>query len=163
MGLLCLSPTALTIRSLFSDLLGKAVEVRAVPGDPLPMSEVAAVAVFVTEASSLAAVAACDLQLGGALGAALALLPARLVDQARDEGVLREDVRENLDEVFNVMSTVFNADGRPRISLHRVHGPAKAAPLPASVASVLNARVGREPFEVKVPGYRGGRLEIVAR
>lgn len=161
MGLLCTSPTPLAVRSLLSDLLGKTVEVRADPGSAVGAADAAAVAVFVTEASSLAAVAACDLALGASLGAALALLPARLVDETRDDGVLREDVGENLDEIFNVMSTVFNVAGRPRVSLHRVHRT--GASLPAPVAAILDARVGRESFAVNVPGYRSGRLGIVVR
>jgi hypothetical protein len=150
------------VRSLCSDLLGKDVAVRVETGRTTTEA-IAAVAVFVTEAGALASVAACDIALGGALGAALALLPASLVQESLAAGQLRDDLYENLGEVFNIMTTLFNVEGRPRITLSRVHAATRSASLPAPVAAVLARKSGQLAFAVTVPGYGTGQLHLVTR
>jgi hypothetical protein len=109
----------------------------------------------------LAGVAATDLALGGALGAGLALLPARLVAEGEAAGELSDDVMENLSEVFNVMTSMLNAEGRPRITLDMVYRSSE--PLPAPVATMLDGQIGQVPLGVTVPGYGAGNLSFVVR
>ena len=161
MGILCRTPTPLSVRSLLSDLLGRAVEVHALPRKQLTSKAVAAVAVYVGETGALAGVVATDLALGGALGAGLALLPARLVAEGEAAGELSDDIMENLSEVFNVMTPTLNAEGRPRVTLDMVYRSSDT--LPAPVVTMLDGQMGQVPLGVTVPGYGAGNLAIVVR
>lgn len=161
MGILCPTPTPLAVRTLLSDLLGRAVEVHALPKKQLTAKGAAAVAVYVGETGALAAVVATDLAVGGSLGAGLALLPARLVAEGESAGELSDDVMENLSEVFNVMTSVLNAEGRPRVTMDMVYRSSE--PLPAPVATMLDGQMGQVPLGVNVPGYGSGNLAIVVR
>ncbi len=162
MGYLCVSPTPRDVRNLLSDLLGKTVELDASGQTRLRgAADVAAVAIYVSETGALAALVACDVVLGASLGAALALLPAGLVAENEDAGSLNEDVGENLAEIFNVMTTLLNAEGRPRIALDGVI--VSPDPIPAPVAKMLGSAVGHLPLKVEVPGYGAGDLTVVTR
>lgn len=161
MGILCPTPTPLAVRSLLTDLLGRAVEVQALSKRQLNSKEVAAVAVYVGETGALAGLAATDLALGGALGAGLALLPARRVAEGEAAGELPEDIMENLAEVFNVVTSILNAEGRPRITLDMVYRAGE--PLPAPVAKMLDGQIGQVPLGVTVTGYGSGNLSFVVR
>lgn len=161
MGILCVTPTPLSVRSLLSDLLGRAVEVQMLPRRQLGSKEAAAVAVYVGETGALAGVAATDLALGGALGAGLALLPPRLVGEGEAAGELQDDVMENLSEVFNVMTPILNAEGRPRVTLDMVYRSSDQ--IPAPVLKMLDGQIGQVPLSVTVNGYGSGNLAIVVR
>ncbi|HET7486349.1 MAG TPA: hypothetical protein VFJ85_00370 [Acidimicrobiales bacterium] len=161
MGILCVTPTAMSVRSLLSDLLGRAVEVQMLTRKELTSKAAAAVAVYVSETGALAGVAAVDLAVGGALGAGLALLPPRLVAEGEAAGELQDDVMENLAEVFNVMTPILNAEGRPRVTLDMVYRSSDQ--LPAPVSKMLDGQVGQVPLNVSVSGYGAGNLAIVVR
>lgn len=161
MGILCVTPTPLAVRSLMSDLLGRAVEVNLLTKRQLASGAAAAVAVYIGETGALAGVVATDVVLGASLGAGLALLPPRLVGECDAAGELTDDVMENLAEVFNVMTPSLNAEGRPRVTLDMVYR--KGDPLPAPVARMLDGQIGQVPLSVNVPGYGSGNLAIVVR
>ncbi len=60
-----------------------------------------------------------DLALSAYAGAALALVPATLAEQAVEERNLPEQITETLHEVLNIAAALFNADGA--MKLHAVH------------------------------------------
>jgi hypothetical protein len=161
MGTLCASPTPKAVRQVLADLLGRDVQLQAESHHVVREDEVAAVAVYVSETGSLAALCACDVALGASLGCSLALLPPGRVNDSVRYMSIDTDVSENLYEVFNVMSTLFNAEGRPHIILDGMIIPPDK--LPSAVARMLGSPVGHLPVTIGVQGYGEGAMTVVVR
>jgi hypothetical protein len=66
---------------------------------------------------------------------------------------------ENLGEVFNILTALFNVPERPHLKMYAVHLPGE---LPAAdVSASLRAFGKRSDLEVTVAGYGTGKLSIV--
>lgn len=81
------------------------------------------IAEYVNDAGEVAGHIACDLETGCRLAAALTQIPAGRVDEAIGEGSLSENLRENLDEIFNICVNLLTSGDGGRLVLNRVvHG-----------------------------------------
>jgi hypothetical protein len=152
-------PQPKDIRDLLLDLLGRDVTLAA--GDvwaPLP-HEGAVVAEFINDASRLTAVAVGDLSFAGFVGAAIGLLPAGGVHDMIAEGRLSSMVVDNIYEVLNVTSSLFNTEGQPHVRIGTMHGP--GGPLPGDLPAVVRRLTERIDVTVDVAGYGQGRLAFV--
>src|SRR4051794_20768281 len=161
MGVLCSLPAPDDVRAMLSELLDAEGDVDARPRAALGGDDAAAGGVYVSDPGALAAVVACDVRAGAALGAALALLPAELVAEAEQAGALDGDVMDNLREVFTVLTTGLTDDGRRRVTLDSVH--VAPEPLPEPVARLLDGSAALVPMAVSVPGYGDGVIALAVR
>lgn len=152
-------PRAREIRDTLVGLLGRKVEVS--PGDPFSgaVPGGAAFAVYVDERMRTRAVAVVDLALCARTGAAIGLVPVHAADAAVADGSLPDQLRENVVEVLNVLTSVLNDDRHVHVRLHAVHHVGDFLPndVPA-VAAVLGRRLD---LEVDIAAYGDGRLSFV--
>jgi hypothetical protein len=147
------------VRDLLATLLGRDVLVApAAPLAPGP-ARPATVGVYVDDLLRITSVLCIDLALSAHLGAALGLLPPREAELAISGGNLDEGLRENLFEVLNIASSLFNAPTAPHVRLYAMH--AAGEPLPADPRARALTLGRRLDLAVGVGGYGAGRFSMV--
>jgi hypothetical protein len=153
-------PTPKAVRDLLLDLLGRNVEVTAVPDMYAPpRNEPATLAVYVDDGMRTMAVVAADLQFSAYVGAAIGLVPKGGADAAIEDGELSPLLQDNLSEVLNICASLLNTPGQPHVRLHAAYAPGVVPPgdVPA-FATVLGQRLD---LTVEVGGYGKGRFSII--
>jgi hypothetical protein len=152
-------PVAKQIKDLLEGVLGRDVTLAPsppfAPGPKTPGS----VAVYVDDMLRITGVIACDLPLSAYAAAALGLVPAKTAQAAVDSGGLTEMLSDNLYEVLNIASSMFNTPGADHLRLHALH-PA-GAPLPPAVRAHALTLGRREDVSLGIAGYGQGLLSVV--
>jgi hypothetical protein len=152
-------PNTKALRDLLLELMQKGIDIK--PGQPwAPTPErPAAVALYVDDSTKLKTLVFCDLALGAYLGACIGLVPPGGAKACVEDGKLSPTISDNLYEVFNIVSALFNVPDHPHLKLYQVHDPGDA--LPGDVAAHCRAMGARDDLEVSVAGYGSGSLSIV--
>jgi hypothetical protein len=151
-------PASLTIRNLLEDLLGRDVTV-SVANPPVTADLVRIFgAVYTDTSSKMVAVIGLELPLAAYSGAALGLMPAGGAQDCVDEGTLSPVLVENVAELCNVLTSLFNHEGGPHVKLYKVYAPPQ--PLPADAQALLLALGNRVDLSVEVARYGKGRMSI---
>ncbi|WP_454083774.1 hypothetical protein [Georgenia sp. Marseille-Q6866] len=154
-------PPLKELRDLFTMLVGRDCEIAVADESVTPATEPGVVVgVYVTEFLRGEALVAVDTHLAAALGGAIALIPPRAAQASL--GPLPETLLENVTEVLNVTSALFNVGNAPHLRLESVHDSG-AGPLPADVATWLRSYGPRLDTTVDVQGYGSGLLSVVLR
>lgn len=148
---------AVDIGAVLRDLIGKPVQVKELK-PVLTVEDFYIIAEYDREDGTLGASAAIDLPLSASLAAALTLVPPGVAEASIKAKKLEEMLEENLGEVLNVIGRVFNAPETPRVILRRKSKPPSALPL----KQFWFKSPTRHTIEVAVPGYKSGRLAVVA-
>jgi hypothetical protein len=147
------------IRELFADLLGKEVTFEPAPPFAPGPNTPAAVAVYTDDSLLVRALICLDLPLAAYAGAAIGLVPVTGAETAIEERKVEGTLHENLAEVFNIATSLFNKQGHTHLKLYAVH-PAGGG-LPADVQARALTLGRREDARITVGGYGTGRLSIV--
>lgn len=152
-------PTAKAIRDLLADLIGR--EVTVAPGEPVVLGAgvSGSAAVYVTDKLHMVALGVLDLPLTAYLGGALGLLPVGGVQDLLAEGEVSSGALDNVHEILNVASALFNVPGAPHVKLYSLVSPGDLPPTDVSTAMKLLG--GRIDLKVDVPGYGSGALSMV--
>lgn len=152
-------PSTKEIRDLLTGLLGR--EVSLVPSSPYAPrpDEPASVAVYVDDYLRITALVVCDLRLSAHAAAALGLVPVGGAEAAIEENTLTDTLRENLYEVLNVASSLFNAPGADHLRLYELHAAGPALPPAVRIQALTLGR--REDLAVGIAGYGSGQLSVV--
>lgn len=151
-------PPPLTLTNLVGDLIDQRVTSKATPATRAdPKKQLAAT--YRNEAGDVVAVALCDLPVGASFAAALTMVPAGRVDECVKDGRLDDVLRENLHEVFNVLSAAFPMSGAPRVILHEMRCQQDASPETVAVVAAPSSRLD---LDVTVGGYRSGKFSLLA-
>jgi hypothetical protein len=147
------------VRDTLGDMLGR--DVTVAPRDPYTpvLTDRHSVAVYVDDQNQMAAVAVLDLPLSVWAGAAIGLVPAGGAQDQVDEGELSKPVRENLYEVLNIFSALFNKPGATHLRIYSMHAPGEA--VPSDVALLVKSLGNRLDLDVTVAGYGSGKLGVV--
>jgi hypothetical protein len=152
-------PNPKDIRDMFADMLGRDITVAPCDAYTPVMTDRHTVAVFVDDQNTMQAVAALDLPLSVWTGAAIGLVPPGGAEDQVDEGELSGAVRDNLYEVLNIFSALFNKPGATHLRIYAMHAPGEAVP---SDAALLVKSIGnRIDLDVTVAGYGSGKLAVV--
>jgi hypothetical protein len=140
-------------------MLGR--DITVAPAEPWAptLHDLGAVAVYVDDGCRLRALICCNLELSVALGASIALIPAKMAANSVDDQRLTQDMAENLHEVLNILASLFNPPNAPHVRLHALHLPGE--PPPADLSARLRAWGARVDLQIEVDGYGGGRLSLV--
>lgn len=152
-------PSTMAVREMLMDMLGRDVTVSPSkpwapsPGDP------GAVAVYLDDGMRLRALIACNLELSVALGASIALIPAKAAAECVAEGRLTADMTENLNEVLNILAALFNLPDGPHVKLYALHDPGTKPP--EDISGQLRTYGKRADLKVEVAGYASGRFSLV--
>jgi hypothetical protein len=149
-------PAPKQVRDLLSDLLGR--DVTVAPADP-PGGKVPTTAVFVHDDLSLAGVIGFQLPLAAHVAAAVGLIPPGGAEACIEDGELSAVFGENLAEVCNVLTTLFNSNGGPHVKLHALHRDGED--VPADIVGHLQAIGNRLDLTVEVAGYGNGTFSLV--
>lgn len=148
-------PALPAVANLFSDLIGKPVEINEVtPGDaPSP----AAVAVYSLDNGRVAAICVADIGLANYLGAALAMIPSDVAQENTRGGSVPEQIFENYSEVLNVASAWFRVPLKPRVTLTTSMMTSEGT-LPDATLQALGLPGLKTEVAVTIAGYGAGRL-----
>ncbi len=103
-----------------------------------------------------AVVCVCDLPLASAAGAALTLIPTAVAEESVRAGKLSEILSENVHEIFNVCTTLFNQPNRPHLVLDDV--AVHSVTLSSALAVPMAKPRERSDFEVSISGYGSGKF-----
>lgn len=152
-------PAIRAVRDMFETLLGRDIDVH--PGEPLQVGprDPGHVAVYVDDSQRLAATAVMDLSSSIRCGAALELTPRAAVEEYVRARALPPNLRANVDEVFNVVSTLFNKPGTPHLRLYGTHAPGEE--LPTDVGALVHSLGNRLDLGLEITGYGAGRIGLV--
>ncbi|WP_296602027.1 hypothetical protein [Nocardioides sp.] len=151
-------PDRKLIKDVFEGLLGRDVAV----GDGTPISLDAprpVVATYIDPHHQLAFLAVMDLPLAAYAGAALALIPKGGAEAAIEDGVLPDNLFENVSEILNVLAAPIGEASGVHQRLSTTLAPAD--PLPPHIASCAATVGAREDVTLEVAGYGSGTLSIV--
>jgi hypothetical protein len=149
-------PIQEAIRDFFTDLLGRGVAASKRPARVL--DDALLVGRFDGDDGVPAAVFIADVAFAAISGAALAMIPPIVAEEAADQGELSVALLDNFREVVNVFSGVLNTPSTPHLTLRNIgRHPEETAEL----ASLLEAPSRRRDFDVTVEGYGSGYCAIL--
>lgn len=152
-------PAPKEVKDLLEELLGRSVAVS--PGDPIRAADLALgllVSVYIDDSMKMRAVIGLDLPLAVYAGAAIGLIPAAGAQECIDEKQLTSMIAENVTEVCNVMSTLLNREGHPRVRMYQTYLPGQMPP--ADAVGYVLALGRRLDLNVDVQGYGKGRFAV---
>lgn len=154
-------PELKELRDLLAMMVGRDCEMALADESVTPATQPGVVVgVYVSQFLRTEAIVAMDTALAASLGAAIALIPAATAQGAVGPGPLPDTLLENVSEVFNVVSSLFNVGDAPHLRLDSVHDSG-AGPLPGDVATLLRSYGPRLDATVDVRGYGTGLLAVV--
>jgi hypothetical protein len=151
-------PIQETVRDLLSGLLGRGCAVTK-QAKPLAPKAVAIVADYVDDAGAVAALAVADVGFASRVGAALALVPAPVAEDAVKADDVPDNLLENTQEVLNITARMFNGASSPHVRLRAVRRRDEV--LPDEVTSLLERCTARKDYGVTIEGYGDGRLALL--
>jgi hypothetical protein len=155
-------PIQEAVRDLLMDLLGRGIAVTKAERVFLEDDSVAAVADFVTDTGVVGVVCMADLALAATLGASLTMMPNPVVqDSIRKNAFDEEMLLENLSEVLNIMTRLFNSPDTPHLKLGNLH--TLPGELPEKMQKLMAQPAARRDFDVTVEGYGDGKLTLYVR
>jgi len=151
-------PASLAVRSLFEDLLGRDVNVS--PCDPIEQADLATatVAIYTDSAQQIFGVIGMQLSLAANVGAALGLVPPGAAEDSIDEKQLFPNLAENVFELCNVLTSLLNREGAPRVKLYQVVYP--GMPVPSDARARLMALGRRLDLTIEVARYGKGKFAL---
>src|SRR3546814_17195641 len=93
-------------------------------------------------------------------GAALAMVPLPVVEEALRRDELPESLVENVREVANILARLLNSPSTPHLRLHALHQlPTELTP---AVEALLGSPEFRRDFALPIEGSGNGRLSLLA-
>ncbi len=140
---------ALTLRSLF----GRAVTVKVLPVLVAPVAS-SLTASYELDDGTVGGACILDVQLAASLGAALALMPPAVAAEAVRRGALDAALMENVHEVLNICTGLFEGGDAPHVRL----GAVGTGAVPAAVQAMLKVPRNTVTIEVTVQGYPPGKF-----
>jgi hypothetical protein len=151
-------PASLTIRNLLEDLLGREVTVSMANPPVAADLRRMIMAVYTDSSTKMVAVIGLELPLAAYSGAALGLMPPGGAEDCIEEGALSPVLVENVAELCNILTSLFNHEGGPHVKLYKVYTPPE--PAPGDATALLLALGNRIDLTVEVARYGKGRLSL---
>lgn len=146
------------VSDFLADLLGAAVAAEKVSkSEPLRDPEECVTALYVEDDGRLGGACVADLPFAATAGAALAMMPKAVVDDALKAGELIESLRENFFEVVNILTALLAGPSVPHLRLDRLEDG-----IPDEVREMFAEAPGKRQYNVSVIGYPGGRMALMA-
>lgn len=151
-------PARSELREVFAGLLG---DVAVQEGKPPADAPSDCVSIYVDDTGQLAAVCVVDFPLAVAAGAAIALVPASVAEEARDGGKVTNQLRDNLREVMNVLATLLCSEDTPHVKFRALH--LTRAEAPADALALAAKPAARLDVNVDLGDYGAGALALLVR
>jgi len=137
------------------DLLAKSIKIDSADKPKISKHNVG---VYRTEDGDVAALIICDAAFGCFVGAALAMVPAGVAQEAARAGKIPDNLRENFDEVLNIIAGLFNREGSPRVRYDKLLGAGDD--LPEDVAALDGTPEESQDWSADIDGYGAGLVSI---
>ncbi|MGD9792891.1 MAG: hypothetical protein AB7V43_05380 [Acidimicrobiia bacterium] len=158
-------PIQESLRDFFVDLLGKgaaaekAKELKVKTGAEAPKL---LVSVWEDKYQRVGALCISELMLAAIAGSALVLAPASTLPEVEKAGELPDNLRENYQEVVNILTSVLNTPSTPHLKLTQTYAH-PGDELPQAVWDVIAQPSQRRDFDLTVEGYGSGKISILTR
>ena len=101
----------------------------------------------------------CELSLANSLGAALTRIPSGGADDATSEGVVPDNIGENLYEVLNIAAAVFADYCHKRIVVDKVLKPGDE--LPEGLTDRVASGVCLLQVDYEIENYTAGKMSLI--
>lgn len=150
-------PNPKEVRDMLEGLLGRDVNVS--PGNPPEADKPLAIGVYVDDQLTMRAIGVADLPFAAFSGAAIGLIPKGGAEACVEDNELSASVKENFNEVLNVISALFNLPEHPHLKLYDTYAPGEAPP--SDVAAVVRTIGRRLDLDAEVSGYGKGIFSLV--
>lgn len=150
---------SLSVNSVFGGLFSRGVAARTLPKPQPTEGTTWAVAMYVDPQGKPAALTLFDFSLACYAGAALSIVPASTANECIQARQMEELLQDNLSEVLNIGSAVFNTPEGRHVRLKSmvlVDDPAKAADIPDDFKAVLAKPGERLDVNLTINGYGAG-------
>ena len=154
-------PKVPQVSGLLKGLFSRPVSTNPALPTPMPPRNAHVLAEFEKmDDGAVIACAVCDVACAVNLGAAFTLIPVGAATDAIKAGLIESSIAENLGEVLNIMSRLFEGGHNHRIRLGTVHFPGDqlCAPLHARVAKPAI----RTDMTIDVAGYGKGNMTLLS-
>ena len=115
-------------------------------------------AVFVEDDGSVGGACIADLALCSYAGAALAMIPKPVAEEAITAGELPESLRENFHEVANILTALLNGPSVPHLKIRDL-----VPGTPDEVRDLVLRAAGRRSFDLRITDYGSGIIALYAR
>lgn len=149
-------PPVEAVARMLGDLLGRpcSVQPTAKPG----FAEQGFIGVLVDKSGTTRALTFSDKAFTSLAGAALALIPRAVADDAIRSGAVPANLRENHQEIINISTALFNAvnteSEHVRLTQLLATGPA----VPQAIRTLLVKPAARMDLAIEISGYGTGKL-----
>lgn len=145
------------VRDFLGSLLGKSVSVAKKPVTDFDLEEQKWVTgLYVNNKDVLIGACVADLKLAANAGAALAMVPVVVAQEAVAKGELIEGLRDNFYEIVNIISAMLNGPSVPHLRLtDMVDG------VPDEVIELAKTAGGNKRYDVTIVDYGGGSLALI--
>jgi hypothetical protein len=151
-------PIQEAVRDFFTDLLGRGVA--ASKRTPLDYDDPLVVGRYLDDDGELAALLVSDIDFAAISGAALAMIPKVVADEAIKMGEVNETLFDNFREVVNVFSSLLNAPSTPHLVLKNLERHPDGT---EDLREVMTAPSRQRTFDVTIEGYGSGCLGVLVR
>lgn len=152
-------PTAAQLGDFLSDLLGKQVTASVQTTElEIDAPDALMCGVLVDEQGQIGGACIADTPAAAFAGAALAMIPKPVADEAVGEGELTPTLTENFAEVVNILTGIVNTPIHAHLRMNGLE-----AGVPDSVRDLLIKAAGRATFAIDVADYGTGTIALYAR
>lgn len=142
------------IVTVFEMLYGENIIIKELPGG-IPADQVSTVGRYVRPDGSAGGWFCTDLVFAAAAGGALTMLPPDIINSAVREKNLSANILENLNEVLNICTSLFQAVCPTHVSYEKMGKPQDYSDFPKSLTGNTSA------FEIQIPRYGKGKFLTV--
>lgn len=147
------------LRDFLTDLLGQAAAVDKARReiDINDADVIVVTGVFRDDDGAVAGACVADLAFAARTGAALAMIPKPVADEAIETGVLVDNLRDNFYEIANIATSLLNGPSVPHLKITEL-----ADGVPDEVRDLLVRAAGRRTYHVTLGDYGSGTFALYA-
>lgn len=152
-------PPAEAVARMLSDLLGRPCSVKpaAKPG----FADQGIIGVLVDKAGQTRGLTFSDKAFAALSGAALALIPRAVAEEAVKKGVVPQSLLENHQEIINISTALFNAVNVDADHLKLKEAIATSPATPQALRTFLIKPNARLDLAIDISGYGVGKLSLL--
>lgn len=157
---------ATMVDQVFGSLFSRGVTVKVLPKPVALAGTTWAVGIYVDSQGAPSALTLFDFSLANYAGAALSIVPAATAAECIRNGVMDELLHDNLSEVLNIGSAVYNTPDGRHVRLKEmtlVKDAVKAAELSPEFKAILVRPAERLDLNLTINGYGSGSAIFLSR